>query len=289
MIFWRIVDNQLHPVHETNILGFEKDEGLRIPDEYLDSQEFMVMRTCHGIGDWGIISVMPRLLKGKYPKCKVYVPSKKLLKQLFEVEHNNVHVVFDNNPYVDEFLDEIEGEVFHDHYRIYDKDTTDIPLLKQMLKFWQFTDEEMSDSRPEMYWSKEEQKLGDAIISEYVGDKDYGCLLISDRFGQDDNKKYDSEVFQSHHEKLTVLLHQHDYPYFYWSHKPITELGFQFNKRLDMRHMDLRIQLYIKSKAKVNIGNQCGTTQTISRYSKSYNIQRQFPMGSNIIEGEVYL
>ena len=158
-----------------------------------------------------------------------------------------------------------------------------------MLKFWQFTDEEMSDSRPEMYWSKEEQKLGDAIISEYVGDKDYGCLLISDRFGQNGNKKYDSEVFQSHHEKLTVLLHQHDYPYFYWSHKPIKELGFQFNKRLDMRHMDLRIQLYIKSKAKVNIGNQCGTTQTISRYSKSYNIQRQFPMGSNIIEGEVNL
>ena len=289
MIFWRIIDNQLHPVEETNILGFEESEGLRIPDEYLDVQKFMVMRTCHGIGDWGILSTIPRLLKEKYPNCKVYVPTKKLLKRLFDVEHNNVHAVFDNNPYVDEFLDEIEGEVFHDHYRIYDKDTTDIPLLKQMLKFWQFTDEEMSDSRPEMYWSKEEQKLGDAIISEYVGDKDYGCLLISDRFGQNDNKKYDSEVFQSHHEKLTVLLHQHDYPYFYWSHKPIKELGFQFNKRLDMRHMDLRIQLYIKSKAKVNIGNQCGTTQTISRYSKSYNIQRQFPMGSNIIEGEVNL
>ena len=289
MIFWRIIDNQLHPVEETNILGFEESEGLRIPDEYLDVQKFMVMRTCHGIGDWGILSTIPRLLKEKYPNCKVYVPTKKLLKRLFDVEHNNVHVVFDNNPYVDEFLDEIEGEVFHDHYRIYDKDTTDIPLLKQMLKFWQFTDEEMSDSRPEMYWSKEEQKLGDAIISEYVGDKDYGCLLISDRFGQDDNKKYDSEVFQSHHEKLTVLLHQHDYPYFYWSHKPITELGFQFNKRLDMRHMNLRIQLYIKSKAKVNIGNQCGTTQTISRYSKSYNIQRQFPMGSNIIESEILL
>jgi len=289
MIFWRIVDNQLYPVEETDILGFEVEEGLRIPDEYLDKQEFMIMRTCHGIGDWGILSAIPRLLKEKYPNCKVYVPSKKLLKKLFDVEHNNVHVVFDNNPYVDEFLDEIEGEVFHDHYRIYDKDNTDIPLLKQMLEFWQFTDEEMSDSRPEMYWSKEEQELGDIIISEYTSDKDYGCLLISDRFGQDGNKEYDSEVFQSHHEKLTVLLHQHDYSYFYWSHKPITELGFQFNKGLDMRHIDLRIQLYIKSNAKVNIGNQCGTTQTISRYSKSYNIQRQFPMGSNIVDGEIYL
>ena len=92
MIFWRIVDNQLHPVHETDNLGFEKSEGLQIPDEYLDKQEFMVMRTAHGIGDWGIISAIPRLLKEKYPKCKVYVPSKKLLKKLFDQDHNNVHV-----------------------------------------------------------------------------------------------------------------------------------------------------------------------------------------------------
>ncbi len=94
MVFWRIVDNQLHPVQETDNLGFEKSEGLRIPDEYLDKQEFMVMRTAHGIGDWGIISAMPRLLKEKYPDCKVYVPSKKLLKKLYGQDHiNNVHVV----------------------------------------------------------------------------------------------------------------------------------------------------------------------------------------------------
>ena len=39
VIFWRIVDNQVLPVHETEYLGFEKSEGLRIPDEYLDKQE----------------------------------------------------------------------------------------------------------------------------------------------------------------------------------------------------------------------------------------------------------
>ena len=67
MIFWRIVDNKLHPIKETDELGFEESEGLRIPDEYLHNQEFMVLRTAHGIGDWGIISAMPRLLKEKYP------------------------------------------------------------------------------------------------------------------------------------------------------------------------------------------------------------------------------
>ena len=220
MIFWRIVDNQLHPVQETEHLGFEESEGLRIPDEYLDKQEFMVLRTAHGIGDWGIISAIPRLLKEKYPNCKIYVPSKKLLKKLFGQDHNNVHVIFDNNPYVDEFVDEIDGEVFHDHYRIYDKDNTDTPLLKQMLEFWQFTEEEMSDSQPEIYWTDEEKKLGDGIIHETADDSEFGCLLISDRFGQDD-KTFNSETFQKHHEKLTVLLHQNNYPYFYYSYKPI--------------------------------------------------------------------
>ena len=52
-----------------------------------------------------------------------------------------------------------------------------------MLKFWQFDTNEYQDSRPEIYWSDEEKKLGDAIIKEYVGDNDFGCLLISDRCG----------------------------------------------------------------------------------------------------------
>jgi hypothetical protein len=179
VIFWRIVDNKVHPIQETDNLGFDKSEGLRIPDEYLDKQEFMVMRTCHGIGDWGIISAMPRLLKEKYPDCKVYVPTKKLLKKLYGQDHNNVHVIFDNNSYVDELVDEIDEEVFHDHYRIYDKDNSDIPLLKQMLEFWQFTEEEMSDSRPEIYWSDEEKELGDAIIHESADDISGRESLIS--------------------------------------------------------------------------------------------------------------
>ena len=50
--------------------------------------------------------------------------------------------------------------------------------------------------------------------------------------------------------------------------------------------MNLRIQLYIKSKAKVNVGIQCGTTQCIMRYSKCVSVQRQFPMGGNFLDGE---
>ena len=288
MIFWRIVDNQLYPVKETDTLGFEKSEGLRIPDEYLDKQEFMVMRTAHGIGDWGIISAMPRLLKEKYPNSKVVVPSKKLLKKLFGKDHDNVHVVFDNNPFVDEFVDEIGGEVFHDHYRIYDKDNIDIPLIKQMLEFWQFTEKEMEDCQPELYWSDEEKEFGDEIIKEYVN-VDFGCLLVSDRFGTQ-NGKYDEKSYNKDAEVIAKVLKDNPLPYFYYTPNPISETPFDFiDKALDMRYIDLRIQLYIKSQAIVNVSNQCGTSQIVTRYSKCYESQRQYPIAHNFVEGGIYL
>ena len=289
MIFWRIVDNQLHPVHETDNLGFEKSEGLRIPDEYLDNREFMVMRTAHGIGDWGIISAIPRLLKEKYPNSKVVVPSKKLLKKLYGQDHNNVHVIFDNNPYVDEFVDEIDGEVFHDHYRVYDEFKISIPLIKQMLEFWQFTEEEMSDSQPEMYWTDEEKELGDSIIHEVADDSEFGCLLMSDRFGTQMGKHH-QESYDKDTKVMSEVLNDYVLPYFYYTSKPISETPFDFiDKALDMRYIDLRIQLYIKSKAKVNVSNQCGTNHLMVRYSTCYESQRQYPIAHNFVEGENYL
>ena len=287
MIFWRIVDNQLHPVQETDHLGFEKSEGLRIPDEYLDKQEFMVMRTAHGIGDWGIISAMPRLLKEKYSDCKVYVPSEKLLNSLFgQIQTNwtawsnplsNAKKIFDNNPFIDEFVDEIDGEVFHDHYRIYDNDNIDVPLVEQMLKFWQFEEDEYQDSQPELYFSEEEIEMGNKIIGEHTNG-DFGTLLISNRYDY------------SNDNLINDVLMENRLPYFYYSPVPLEQTSFKFiDKALDMKHIDIRLQLYIHSKAKLNIGNQSGAIQLGVRKSKIYNIQRQFPMAGNFVRGENYL
>ena len=69
-IFWRINSNNLDPIFETNHLGFPIENPSYIPDDYLDKKEFIIFRTCHSIGDWGIISAMPRLLKQKYPNLK---------------------------------------------------------------------------------------------------------------------------------------------------------------------------------------------------------------------------
>ena len=288
MIFWRIIDNKLHAIKDTDNLGFEESEGLRIPDEYLKEKKFMVLRASDGIGDWGIISAIPRLLKQKFSDCKVLVPSKNYLKNLFGKDHNNVHVIFNNNPYVDEFVDEVSGEVFHDHYRIYDKDNTDVPLAKQILKFWQFNEEEMNDCQPEMYWSDEEKEFGDKIINCYV-DGDFGFLLVSKRFGTQFGKHH-QESYDKDTKVMTQVLKDNPLPYFYWTHKPLRETEFSFiNSVLDMRNIDLRIQLYIKSKAKINLANQCGVNHSIVRYSECYESQRQFPISHNYISGVNYI
>ena len=288
MIFWRIIDNKLHAIKDTDNLGFEESEGLRIPDEYLKEKKFMVLRASDGIGDWGIISAIPRLLKQKFSDCKVLVPSKNYLKNLFGKDHNNVHVIFNNNPYVDEFVDEVSGEVFHDHYRIYNKDNTDVPLAKQILKFWQFNEEEMNDCQPEMYWSDEEKEFGDKIINRYV-DGDFGFLLVSKRFGTQFGKHH-QESYDKDTKVMTQVLKDNPLPYFYWTHKPLRETEFSFiNSVLDMRNIDLRIQLYIKSKAKINLANQCGVNHSIVRYSECYESQRQFPISHNYVSGVNYI
>ena len=301
MIFWRILDNKLHAVNEVEKLGFEESEGLRITDEYLEKQEFVVMRTAHGLGDWAIISAMPRLLKEKYPNCKVYIPSIYALEKLFGNIKQNwgswdnpfkvVNYIFDNNPYVDGFVDELDVEVFHDHYRVYDDEKADIPLIKQMLKFWQFEDYEMKNYAPEIYWTDEEKQKGDEIIKKYVGDDIFGGLMITNRFegrspstGEDYDAKGNRII-------ITELLKKcKNLPFFYYTHKKPEEYSFNFNKCLDMRHMHMRLQLYIRSKAKLNIGTQCGVIDAITRYSPSFQIERYFPSpGYNFLESNHYV
>jgi hypothetical protein len=288
MIFWRILDNKIYSVYETDVLGFSLGDPSYIPDEYLENQEFVVMRTCHGVGDWGIMSAMPRLLKEKYPNCKVYIPSSKLLEKMFgkptawkwwDNPYKNVNAIFDNNPYVDEFIEDAPGDIFHDHYRIYDNDNSDIPLIDQMLKFWQFSTDEYEDSQPELYWSDMEIELGDKIIFEHVGSKEFGGFMITNTYN----------FFSDN--LLIKVLKDNPIPYFYYTPIPLEETSFNFIERaLDLRHIDLRIQLYIRTKAKLNVsGFQNGLTQTVARYSKTYQLQRDFPLGSNFIKGETYL
>ncbi len=190
--FFRIFDNKLYGIQRENI-GFSVNDAMYIPDEYLENKKFMVMRTCHGIGDWVLLSGMPRLLKEKYSDCKVYVPSSVMLKKIFGEMLNNwgygtfdaskiSEIVFESNPYVDGFVDEIDGEIFHDHYKIFDESNDKVPLLKQMLMFWQFKDDEMLDTTPDFYPNEEEKEWIKRFTQRWELDK-YSYISVSSTFG----------------------------------------------------------------------------------------------------------
>jgi len=57
---------------------------------------------------------------------------------------------------------------------------------------------------------------------------------------------------------------------------------------LDMRHIDTRIQLYIKTRAKFNVGNQTGVNDTIANYAPTFTVARP-NLRSNFIRSQHYL
>jgi hypothetical protein len=87
-------------------------------------------------------------------------------------------------------------------------------------------------------------------------------------------------------EKIQLKINEYNLPMFYWTTK--NDSGFAFKKCLDMRHIDTRIQLYIKSKAKFNVGNQTGVNDTIANYAPTYTVARP-NLGSNLIRSEHYI
>jgi len=285
MIFWRIYNSQLYPVKEVEHLGFDINDPSFIPDEYLDRQEFCVFRTCSGIGDFGIISAMPRLLKEKYPNCYVSVPSPKFLKTVIgKYKHNwgswsdpfqNIFHIFKNNPYVDKFVDEFPGDIFHDHFRIYNPEKSNTPLIQQMLKFWQFKTEEMEDYLPELYFSEEEVELGEMFISKYLK-RPYGALLVSNRYVPEHDK-----------EKIQNILNKYPIPFLHWTSVPLQNLDLKLESAFDLRHIKIRLQLYLKANAQINIGNQSGISECVCRYSNVIEIARS--VNENYLDAITYL
>ena len=71
--------NELSKLADVSQVGIPSTHPSFISNNYLDAGKFVVMRTCQGLGDWGLISAMPRLLKQKYPNCEVYLPSSDLI------------------------------------------------------------------------------------------------------------------------------------------------------------------------------------------------------------------
>ena len=290
--FFRIFDNKLYGIQRDNI-GFSINDAMYIPDEYLENKDFMVMRTCHGIGDWVLLSGMPRLLKEKYPDCKVYVPSSIMLKKIFGEMLNNwgygtfdaskiSEIVFESNPYIDGFVDEIDGEIFHDHYKIFDESNDKVPLLKQMLMFWQFKDDEMLDTTPDFYPSEEEKEWIKRFIQRWELDK-YSYISVSSTFGNTSDsdtliekiKRKDSE----------------DMKWLYYGEVSLDKSPLNFLDAIEIKELGLSIreQQYLKINAKYNFGNETGMNLWTPKYSKTYVISNKYygPVHGGKNEGKV--
>jgi hypothetical protein len=298
-------DEYLQGIAEVQKLGFPNISDVKIPLEYLENKQFILFRTCHSYGDWVLLSAIPRLLKQKYPDCTVVIPSPECIGKYFSPDSwnykhnnpfNNVIEVFKNNPYIDGMIDYIpQGmPIYHDHFRIYDPNNADIPLIQQILKFWGFEDHEMVDCLPELYWDEEEKEIGDKIIKQLFDDKPFGFLYVDDQYVVGDGMNH---TWYSEEEKPKKLeykrlliqneINKHDLPWLYYSgkdsfiYKTTNEV---FNVK-DIK-MNLRVQNYIKSKSKLVIGHQGGFgTDCMPRYTKCYVI----PLVSGLLAEHILL
>lgn len=276
--FFRIFNNKLHSI-EVDDIGFPSTDPSYIPDEYLEKKEFMVMRTCHGIGDWCIISAIPRLLKEKYTDCKVYVPSNVMLKNLFGSMLNNwgygtfdastiSEVVFKNNPYVDAFLDEYNSEVFHDHYKIFNSDKDEISLAEQMMRFWQFKDEEMLDTSPDFYPTSAEIEVTSQFLLDNGFDK-YSYISVSSTFGE--TVEGDMLI-----DKIKEV--SDDMNWLYYGEVPLKDTKLNFLDAIEIKDLNFNIreQQTLKINAKYNFGNETGMNLWTSKYSPSFVLQHKY-------------
>lgn len=268
MIFYRIVDDKLYSDGNVDRLGFNKVSP--IPKH--EWENFIIFRTCHGIGDWGIVSAMPRLIKQKYPNAVVVYPGKNLLSKLFHAGQwgnwsdpfNNPEFIFRNNPYVDGYVESIPGEVLHDHFRVYDSDNPFIPLAEQMLKIYGFEEHEIQDSCPELYFSDYEE----IERMQVTKGLNYGCLLIPNKIDEINANR--EEYFH----KILGVIEKYNLPLYYYSSIPLNETPFEKYCTLgDLSNLgDIRLQTNIRCKAVFNVGFLSGAMDIVSRYSKVYTV-----------------
>lgn len=294
---WKLIDNKIVSVGQTERLGHPAGTFV-LPQEYIDaSPAIPIFRTCHGFGDWGILSALPRLIKEKYPDKEVLIPSPELIHSMFRYFIDdlkwwsswkepwmNARNVFKNNPYVDGEFSSFQGEIFCDHLRLYSTETIYDPLAKQILRVWGFTEEELQDVRPELYFTDEEIKEGDELINSYLG-KDFVFLMLSNK-----------HVYGERDEQVIEVLKKYPYKCLYYSSKPLedTQYSAYIHQPVELLSItkNLRLQLYIRSKAQANIGTQSGVMDVLARYTPTYilphNKEATFKSG-NFIQTAKYL
>lgn len=286
MQFWKIYNNRIIPQYETDLVGFSKNSDYPVLE---DIENVLIYRTALGVGDWVMLERLPKNIKTYYPNCKVFLPSPKLLRQTFGSmldqwsswgnASTTVEMVFKNNPYIDGYVDEWPGEIYTDHYRIYDENNWKTPLVRQMCRLYQIGDDKPIDDIPMLYFDEEEIEFGQTIIDIHFKGKPFNFLHISNRNTPKDNDVIFNYIKQN---KLD------DLQFFYYG--DLSNPFFRecrINWKDHINYIDNpRIQFYIKSKAQNVIGNQTGATDVVCGLTKvhslhhSTNLEETFRVGN---------
>lgn len=294
--FFRIVNNRVVDAEPVNTLGWNtNEEHFTAPEEYIEKGQFIIYRTVFGVGDWGIILSMPRLLKQAYPQCKVYIPSRQLLESTWG--HSNRHnnwlnpydiptELFKNNPYVDGIVDEWNTEIYHDHFRLTDGSVND-SLVLQMLRFHGVNVNQNTDYLPDLFFSDIEKEQFETIKQSTFGNSKY--IAFSARRSLQELSDAHSNVSKA--EYLLSLVSQltkeyTDTPSLTFNS---TGLDFNLNTKLSAEGIPLRLLLYLISHADYAIGQQTGVYDTCSRYTKVKVVPHSNELAENYLKSVNYI
>ena len=310
---WIIQNDRLLSLGEVPYLGVPKDQLEKagtLPEHY--DGWFPFMRMCYSIGDLGITSGIFEALKIKYPKIKIAIPSTEYIDHIFgkgwtdrwsyndNVKgSNNVDIIMANNPYIDKIFNIGEFDfVFTDHDRSYtelvhDGDmirSCDEPLAEQILRRFGLTDEDFTtiSASPKLYFSEKEVAESKEIIKKYVGDEDYGCILLASRIETLKNKEWKGEEFI-----FPFLEKYKNKPVFVYTERDISNTKWDeyFPKRyhFDELGIGIRHQMYIKQKALFNAGYQAGITDACSGETDNIILCPYKSIRENCVRGNRYI
>jgi hypothetical protein len=269
MLYYSIRNNKIWPGQDVSLVGWSKNKDYPVID---NPDKVLIFRTALGVGDWVMLERLPAAIKRYYPECKVYIPSAKMIEETFgplmyqwatwgDVA-NTVNLVFKNNPYVDGVVDTWEGEVYSDHWRIFDETNWKTPLVRQMARFYNIPDEAEIDYTPMLYFDQDEIRTGLTYIHELSEQHtDYNFIHISDRNTGSDNELLLSYIKEN---KLDEL------PFLYYCKGDIQETIFKDLKLINniAGVKDIRSQFFIKSKAQDCVGNQTGAMDVVCGLTK---------------------
>ena len=297
MWIFEIRNDRFNHIGNTERLGWKY--GTTILPDLSDWDEFPFTRCCFSIGDLGIVSALPQLLKSKYPNLTISLPSSKWVKECVgqgtwayqnsEVS-DNLDLIYANNPYVDYRFEPGQHElIYNDHHRCYRYETE--PLIEQLLRAWGFTEEEIEtiDSRPQLYFNQEEKEIGDSIIKKWIGNLNYGCSIFASRLDKYNYEWEGKNIDGIYNESLKYK----DYPVFYYS-----SFNFPTNKNKwntafkewisfkDIPEATIRIQMYIKQQALFNLGYQSGLGDACTGKSMHYVATPYEKLTETVLRGD---